>query len=147
MILLRLPNGITGFIEDMEKTVDGQQLKKVCYEVLRVAKGEVLRWEGPLYPHNYFKIHIRLKSELFCILLNEYYPYLAFAKKWEDIVIEFTDLPILTGGFSEYYTVLTKRVLNRPFYEKEHDLEEDELRQAAFWQPCSIGEVIFNCWD
>jgi hypothetical protein len=144
---LRLPNGITGFIEDMEETIDGQQLKKVCYEVLRVAKGEVLRWEGPLYPHNYFKVHIRLKGELFYILVNEYYPYLAFAKNWEDIVIEFTDLPTLTGGFSEYYTVLTKKVLNQSFYEKEHDLEEDELRQAAYWRPCSIGEVIFNCWD
>ena len=28
-----------------------------------------------------------------------------------------------------------------------HDLEEVELRQAAYWRPRSIGEVIFNCWD
>ncbi|QUG41645.1 hypothetical protein KD050_20670 [Psychrobacillus sp. INOP01] len=144
---MRLPKGITGFIDDIEEVIDGQQFKKICYEVLREAKGEILKWEGPLYPHNYFKVQIRINEELFYILLNEYYPYLAFAKKWEDVVIEFTDLPTLTRGFKEYYTVLTKKVLNLPFSKKEHDLDEVELRQAAYWQPRSIGEVIFNCWD
>lgn len=127
--------------------IDGQQFKKICYEVLRDDKGEVLKFEVPLYPLNYFKVHIRLKGELFYILLNEYYPYLAFANKCEHIVIEFTDLPAFTKGFNEYYTVLTKKELNLPFFKKKHDLEEVELRQATYWQPRSIGEVIFNCWD
>lgn len=147
MILLILPKGITGFIDNMEEMIDGQQFKKICYEVLRDDKGEVLKFEVPLYPLNYFKVHIRLKGELFYILLNEYYPYIAFANKCEHIVIEFTNLPAFTKGFNEYYTVLTKKELNLPFFKKEHDLEEVELRQAAYWQPRSIGEVIFNCWD
>ena len=142
-----LPKGITGFIDNMEEMIDGQQFKKICYEVLRDDKGEVLKFEVPLYPLNYFKVHIRLKGELFYILLNEYYPYIAFANKCEHIDIEFTDLPAFTKGFNEYYTVLTKKELNLPFFKKEHDLEEVELRQAAYWQPRSIGEVIFNCWD
>lgn len=144
---MRLPKGITGFINDIEETIDGQQFKKICYEVLREAEGEVLKWECPLYPHNYFKVHILLKGELFYILLNEYYPYLAFVKKWDGNGIDFTDLPTLTRGFNEYYTVLTKKVLNLPFSKNEHDLEEIELRQVAYWQPYSIGDVIFNCWD
>ncbi|SEM78449.1 hypothetical protein SAMN04487786_2599 [Paenisporosarcina quisquiliarum] len=37
-----LPNGITGLIDNMEEMIDGQQFKKICYEVLRLAKGEVL---------------------------------------------------------------------------------------------------------
>ncbi|SFM47840.1 hypothetical protein SAMN05421832_1031, partial [Psychrobacillus psychrodurans] len=37
--------------------------------------------------------------------------------------------------------------LNLPFSKMEHNLEEVELRQAAYWQPRSIGEAIFNCWD
>lgn len=135
MILLILPKGITGFIDNMEEMIDGQQFKKICYEVLRDDKGEVLKFEVPLYPLNYFKVHIRLKGELFYILLNEYYPYIAFANKCEHIVIEFTDLPAFMKGFNEYYTVLTKKELNLPFFKKEHDLEEVELRQAAYWQP------------
>ena len=75
----------------MEEMIDGQQFKKICYEVLRRLKEKYLNLRVLLYPHNYFKVHIRLKGELFYILLNEYYPYLAFANKWEDIVIEFTD--------------------------------------------------------
>lgn len=127
--------------------VDGQQFKKICFEVLRVAKGEVLKWEEPLYPHNYYKVHMRLKGELYYILLNEFYPYLAFASKWEDIVIEYMDLPTLTNGFNEYYTVLSKKQLNLPFCKQEHDLAEEELKQVKYWQPRTIGEVMFNCWD
>lgn len=147
MILLKLPKGITGFVDNMEEKIDGQQFQKICYEVMREAKGDVLKCDGPLYPHNFFIVHIRLKGELFYILLNEYYPYIAFANKWEEIVIEFTDLPALTKGFGEYYTVLTKKELELRFFNKGHDLEKVELKQVAYWQPRSIGEVIFNCWD
>lgn len=127
--------------------VDGQQFKKICFEVLRVAKGEVLKWEEPLYPYNYYKVHMRLKGELYYILLNEFYPYLAFASKWEDIVIEYMDLPTLTNGFNEYYKVLSKKQLNLQFCKQEHDLAEEELKQVKYWQPRTIGEVMFNCWD
>ncbi|GGA24393.1 hypothetical protein [Psychrobacillus lasiicapitis] len=147
MNLLILPKGITGFVDNMEEKIDGQLFKKNCFDVMREVKGEVLKWEGPLYPYNYFKVHIRLKGELFYILLNEYYPYLAFVNKWEENVIEFTDLPALTKGFTEYYSILTKKELDLPFSNKGHDLEKVELKQAAYWQPRSIGEVIFNCWD
>lgn len=144
---MRLPKGITGFSDGIEEKIDGQLFKKICYEVLRESKGEVLTFEDPHYPLNYFKVHVRLKGKLFYILLHEYSPYLAFANKCDHIVLEFTDFPALAESFHDYYTVLSKEELSLPFFNHEHDLEEVERRQAAYWQPRSLGEVIFNCWD
>lgn len=147
MIGLILPKGITGFVDHTEQTVDGQQFKRVCYDVVREAKGKVLTFEEPHYPYQYFNVQIRLHGEVFSILLHESFPYLAFARTWEHSVIEFTDLPALANGFNAYYTVLTEKELQEPFLKNDHPLAETELKEVAYWQPRTIGEVIFNCWD
>ena len=38
-------------------------------------------------------------------------------------------------------------ILNAAFTSSEHNLSEVELKQIKYWNPTSIGNIIFNEWD
>lgn len=96
----------------------------------------------------FFEVIVIIDDKEFIILLHEFYPFLAFADKNVEgkIIFSFIDMPILESEFEAYYQVLSKAYLEKPFIPREHNLTE-ELKDAKYWRPENIGEVIFNVWD
>ncbi|WP_419955223.1 hypothetical protein ACN6MT_06640 [Neobacillus niacini] len=156
---MKLPVGITGFYDSKNKQppkVDGKQFKQVCVTLVNRSGGKVLKFKEPQYPMNFYDIEVKAFHKHFHILLNEHYPYLAFASVVEYGKINFIDVPELKQ-FSSLYKVLSVEELNEPLVlnhdskegilQIENDLNRAELEQVAYWKPNRIGDVIFNYWD
>lgn len=97
---------------------------------------------------NFYFAEVQIKESRFFILLNRYYPYIAFATQIEFGNIQFVDKPYLEEYFAPFYQVLKVKELNTPFDPIENtQLNCAELEKIAHWKPQTIGEVIFNYWD
>lgn len=156
---MKLPNGITGFYNSENNKppkVDGKQFKQVCATIVNRSGGKMLEFKEPQFPMNFFVTEVKVFNKQFHILLNEHFPYLAFASVVEFGRINFIDVPELIQ-FSSLYKVLRVRELNEPLVLKpdskkgilqnDNNLNSAELEQIAYWEPKRIGEVIFNYWD
>lgn len=146
---MRLPMYITGIVENsiIINKMDGSLFKKLGYEIARQLQGRVTEFFPPTYPLNYFRLVISLNDQSISILLHEYFPFIAFANYEDMLKIHFLDNKDLLNKWSPYYTVLQLGFLNQLFIERDHDLSDIELKNANYWGPNTIGEVIFNCWD
>lgn len=66
-------------------------------------------------------------------------------------------MPILTKQFAPYYTILLKAELNERIQLRsgrkkgvllnENELIQEELADLVYWQPETVGHVLFNHWD
>lgn len=92
-------------------------------------------------------VEFLLQEDRVFILLNAHHPFLGFAEAVEQH-LTFHDIPNLAKRFSPYYTVLSKKELNQPIREEYLiNLAKAELEQLSYWNPKTVGEIIFNFWD
>ncbi|WP_260288953.1 hypothetical protein [Peribacillus aracenensis] len=157
---MKLPNGVTGFYNakhNKPPTIDGKQFKQQCFSIIKRNNGKVLEFIEPQFATNFLNVEVKVFNKHLHILLNEHYPFLAFASFVDFENIIFIDEPELSKQFSPFYKVLGMEELNEQLYIKEgtgkiifkndNELNSAELEQIAYWKPKSTGEVIFNFWD
>lgn len=150
---MKLPNGITGFYDSKANTppqVDGKQFKQLCFDIASRNRGKLIDFITPQYPSNFYYAQVDVLGNRFYILLNEHYPYLAFASVVEFGNIKFIDRPVLNEQFPSFYRIIGTVELNVPFNQnliKKTELNSAELEQIAYWKPETVGQVIFNYWD
>lgn len=152
---MRLPNGITGFYSSKANNppqVDGKQFKQLCFHFVSHKGGKVIDFNVPQYPMNFYNVRVEIFNMQFYILLNEHYPYLAFATAVEFGNMKFVDIPVLFERFSPFYQVMDTASLNVPIgrileEKNKHELNSAEWEEIAYWKPNTIGEIIFNYWD
>lgn len=150
---MNLPNGITGFYlgeNTKPPNVDGKRFKQLCFAIVSRNGGKVINVSPPQYPVNFYCAHVEFSRDVFYILVNEHYPYLAFASVVAFGEIKFIDVPALHELFSPFYQVIDAAELNVSVDQKmlmKMELNSAELEQAAYWKPQTIGQVIFNYWD
>lgn len=146
---MKLPNGITGFYEQLNEPpkIDRKQFKQLCFSIIKNNGGTVLEFKTPKEETNFFDVEVNVFNKHFHILLNAHYPLLAFASIVNFGEINFIDEPQLNKEFIPFYSVLGTKELNEPFLQKDNELNNGELKQISYWNPKSIGDVIFNYWD
>lgn len=146
---VKIPPHITGLKAIHLNSHNENETRRIFYDVLRTCKFKIVEWIQPHYPKNFFEVIVIIDDKEFVILLHEFYPFLAFADKNVEgkLIFSFIDMPILESEFEAYYQVLSKAYLEKPFIPREHNLTEEELKDAKYWRPENIGEVIFNVWD
>ncbi len=148
---MNLPNGITGFYDseaNKPPQIDGQLFKQLCFSIASLHSGNIIDFKAPHYPANFYVAQVRILDNLFSIMLNEHYPYLAFASVNEDRSFTFIDAPLLHAHFSPFYHLLDAALLNKPFTPSLNtELNSAEWEQIAYWKPETIGQIIFNKWD
>ncbi|PGK52037.1 hypothetical protein CN918_30060 [Priestia megaterium] len=157
---MRLPSGITGFYNTRETrppSLPAKEIKKQCYAVIQHAGAKVISFSKATYPKNYYTICLQLNNKQLYMLINEHYPFAAFATKLEDGDIVFTDCPPLFEACTPYFTVLSQEVLLSPInfrdgllttrFQLDNELTEVEYEQLMYWNPTILGEIIFNSWD
>lgn len=148
-----LPNGISGFYDaesNKPPSVNGDQFKHLCVEFASFNGGKLIEFSQPHYPRNFYFSKFNISGKQLYVLLNEHYPFVAFASFVDIENIMFIDRPQLDEHFSDYYTVLGKKELNAPFNHRvieKSELNGAELKQFAYWKPKTVGEIIFNYWD
>ncbi|MEI5906647.1 hypothetical protein WAK64_06200 [Bacillus spongiae] len=150
---MKLSNGVTGFYNSEVNTlpqVDGKQFKQLCFDVISRNNGKVVDFITPQYPTNFYYAHVEIEDNQFYILLNEHFPYLAFASIVEFGNIKFINKPVLYEKFSSLYRVIGTGELNAPLTQdllKQTELNSVELEQISYWRPETVGQIIFNYWD
>ncbi|MEH6940370.1 hypothetical protein [Bacillus sp. JJ722] len=155
-----LPNGVTGFFDSVDTPqtkVNGKQFKQICITIAIHNGGKIIAFKEPEYPMNFYSVYVEFFNKQFHILLNEYYPNLAFASIVEFGNIEFIDIPILYKQFNPFYKVLNTSELNNPvtlinsskksIIQNNNELNSTELKEIVFWKLKTVGEIIFNYWD
>ncbi|MBY0097999.1 hypothetical protein [Mesobacillus maritimus] len=148
-----LPNGVTGFYDSESKKppqVNGKLFKQLCFEFASWNGGKVIDFNEPKYPRNFYFAKFEIHNNQFFVLLNEHYPYLAYASVVEFGNITFIDKPVSHENFSDFYKVLGKVDLEAPINQNlvvNSELNRAELEQLAYWKPETVGQIIFNYWD
>lgn len=151
-----LPNGITGFYDketNQPPYVDGKRFKQECYRIVTHHGGKVLDFNEPEYPKNFYDVEVQVVRKHIHLLLNEHYPYLAFALKVNMGDIVFIEIPELFKEINLQYKVMGVKELNERLIfdsqssRRKYDLNRAELEQIFFWKPDRVADVIFNYWD
>lgn len=150
-----LCSGITGF--QPTPSVGEIEFKTICYYLF--GSNELDFVEDGTAAKNFYECVIKMKDKRVHVLLNNHYPFIAFtaARKSDEHSLPFIDDPELSKVFNPYYKVLRLDQLNESvkFYKKgkniivknENTLHEGELEQFVYWQPKTVGDVVFNYWD
>lgn len=152
MLILR--SGITGF--QPAPSVKENKFKQICYSLFG---SKVLDFIGGEPGKSFYECIIKVKDKRINILLNSQYPFIAFTSTRELNMdyFPFIDEPDIAKPFKQYYKILHPNQLNEPLryiqkgdkiiVENENNLHQDELDQLAFWEPKTVGNVVFNYWD
>ncbi|GED15837.1 hypothetical protein [Aneurinibacillus migulanus] len=158
---MNLSCGITGFYDVKHKQppgINGNEFKKICHSVAMITNGKMVHYKEPSETiTSFYEAKLTVIDKEIYVLLNAYYPILAFASSVEYFNIMFIDEPSLVEHFSLYYNVISSDELNEPLLYKEkggnliirnkNNLNNAELEQIRYWQPQTVGKVAFNFWD
>ena len=150
-----LPSGVTGFRQNHDILLplcDIPRFKGHVFVASGAVGGRVLSFREPGADRNYAEAVIETPDGIIAVLLNRHYPIIAFASLAGDgeMVRRFVEAHDLTAAFEDLseYQLLPRSVAEEPINpEVFRSLEPAELAQIAYWQPDTVGEVIFNSWD
>lgn len=148
---MELPYGITGFYKAGDvppPKVNERQFRQLCFEIIKRNHGGDIKFYSPEYPQNFYKVRFEIHDRQFYILLNEHYPYLAFALIVQYGNIQFIDFPDLSREFPPSYMVLKTSELSTPInqFRQNNKFNSAELEQID-WENDTVGQVIFNTMD
>ncbi len=96
---------------------------------------------------------VELSGGPIAVLLNSHFPVVGFAvppRKGDTGPLEFLDCDGIADIFrgSGEYEVLGRTELERTVSPKDlEQLAPGEIKQAGYWRPARVGDVIFNFWD
>jgi len=148
-----LPNGVTGLYDSKANKppqVDGKLFKQLCFDFGSRNRGKVINFYTPQYPSNFYYVQVEIGGNSFYILLNEHYPFLAFASEVEYGNIKFINRLVANEPLSSFYRVISTGELYIPVNQeliKYSELNSAELEQIAYWKPETVGHILFNYWD
>ena len=152
MLILRA--GITGF--QPAPSVNENKFKQICFNSLG---SKVIDFVGKEASQSFYECIVKVRDKRIHILLNCQYPFMAFTstRQLYTDYFPFIDEPEIAQPFKQYYKILHPNQLNEPLsyiqkgekiiVKNENNLHQDELQQLAYWEPKTVGDVVFNCWD
>ena len=142
-----LERGITGFF-DIDVCPLGENnyraFKQACYSFC-MNFGNLKNVCNPDNT-NYFYAHFAFGRQNMYILLNKYYPIVAFTNELTMNEKSFINIEENLYVLANY-NMVGAEILNAAFTYSEHNLSKAELKQVKYWNPTSIGNIIFNEWD
>lgn len=152
--MIILCSGITGF--QPAPTVKENNFKQICYKTLG---SKVIEFVGKEASQSFYECIVKMRDNRVHILLNSQYPFMAFtsARQVYTDSFPFINEPDLANSFKQHYKILHHVQLTEPLIYKQkgkkvivenrNDLHKEELKQIAYWEPKTVGDVVFNYWD
>ena len=145
-----LPRGITGFWSVNAAPLpllDEKAFCQMCYSIALENGGTVTELDTDTYPRNFYSAKLSRHDQSVFVLQNIHYPYAAFARRdtsggfiWISQP-EWLRLPEGSGRF------LSPSELTRDWHDLCGELSPEELEQIHYWNPQTVGEIVFNTWD
>ena len=145
-----LPRGITGFWGTdtaPPSHLDEKAFCQMCYSIVLENGGTVTELDTNTYPRNFYSAKLSRYDQSVFVLQNVHYPYAAFAQRDTSggfIWISQPEWLQLPEGSVRF---LSPSELTRDWHDLCGELSPEELEQIRYWDPQTVGEIIFNTWD
>lgn len=151
---MKLPAGATGFIRPGQAgDYDARYFLAACHDAARRTGGTVTASQKPGGTPNFHAVVIAYEHERVAVLRHALLPLAAFAQVTRDHVTlppAFIDHPRLARivGETTGCLVLSAADLRQPPASADlSQLTAAEHEQIRYWEPATVGELLFNYWD
>ena len=145
-----LPRGVTGFWSVNTAPLpllDEKAFCQMCCSIALENGGTVTELDTDTYPRNFYSAKLSRQDQSGFILQNIHYPYMAFAQRdafGGFILIDQPEWLRLPEGPVRF---LSPSELTRDWHGLCGELSPEELEQIRYWNPQTVGEIIFSTWD
>ena len=145
-----LPRGITGFWgTDTEPPLflDEKAFLQMCHALAWENSGTAAEIDTNTTPSNFYSAQIRRFDDSVFILQNIHYPYAACARRAPSGGFVWTRQPKWLRLSESPVRYLSPDELNQDWRDLCGELSPEEQMQICYWNPQTVGEIIFNTWD
>ena len=145
-----LPRGITGFRSvntEPPPFLDEKAFYRICHALARENGGTVTEVDTDTAIRNFYSAKLSRYDQSVFLLQNIHYPYAAFAQRDTSggfIWISQPEWLQLPEGSVRF---LSPSELTRDWHDLCGELSPEDLEQIRYWDPQTVGEIIFNTWD
>jgi len=150
--VIRLPRGATGFWDaaaGSPKPTDVGVFRTAVHAAARQVGGEVEAYVPAGVTPNFHLMVIRTHDDRVGVICHQLLPWLALVRP-PDGSLTFRSYPVLAGALhlaAPWRLLDTKTLGTRVSRLDLSTLDPGEREQIAFWQPATLGELLFNWWD
>ncbi|MEV0718547.1 hypothetical protein [Asanoa sp. NPDC050611] len=144
-----LPRGATGFWDAAKGPPARTDVRAFRAAVRTAAQGRVESFEPAGVTPNFHLMVIRAAGDRVGVVCHELLPWLAFVRPPDGSVepLTFLSRPALAAALRPF-RVLDPATLATPLRDLDlSTLDRGERHQVEFWQPETLGQLLFNWWD
>ena len=127
--------------------LDEKAFCQMCYSMALENGGTVTELDTNTYPRNFYSAKLSRYDQSVFILQNIHYPYIAFAQRDGFGGFVLISPPDWLQLSDDPVRVLSPNELNQDWHGLCGELSPEELEQIRYWNPQTVGEIIFNTWD
>ena len=145
-----LPRGVTGFWSVNAAPLpllDEKAFCQMCYSIALENGGTVTELDTDTYPRNFYSAKLSRYDQSIFLLQNIHYPYAAFAQQDASGRFVLTQQPEWLQLPESPVQFLSSDKLYQDWHSLRGELSPEELEQIHYWNPQTVGEVVFNTWD
>ena len=145
-----LPGGITGFWRvntAPPPLLDEKAFRRMCHALARENGGAVTEVDTDTAVRNFYSAKLSIYDQSVFLLQNIHYPYTTFAQRDASggfVLIQQPEWLQLPEGSVRF---LSPSELIRDWHDLCGELSPEELEQIHYWNPQTVGEIVFNTWD
>ena len=145
-----LPRGITGFGSintDPPLFLDEKAFCRMCHALAQENGGAVTEVDTDTAIRNFYSAKVSRYDQSVFLLQNIHYPYTAFAQREASGRFVLTQQPEWLQLPEGSVRFLSPSELIRDWHDLCGELSPEELEQIHYWNPQTVGEIVFNTWD
>ena len=145
-----LPRGITGFggVNTVPPPLlDKKAFRQMCYSIAWENGGTVAEMDMDTARKNFYSAKLSRYDQAVFLLQNIHYLWAAFARCDTDGGYAFIDPSEWLQLSEGPVRFLSPDELSQDWHGLCGELNLEELEQIRYWNPQTLGEIIFNTWD
>ena len=145
-----LPRGITGFggiNTNPPLFLDEKAFHRMCHALARENGGAVTEVDTDTAVRNFYSAKLSRYDQSVFLLQNIHYPYAAFAQRDASGRFVLTQQPEWLQLPEGSVRFLSPSELIRDWHDLCGELSPEDLDQIHYWNPQTVGEIVFNTWD
>ena len=145
-----LPRGITGFggiNTNPPLFLDEKAFRRMCHALARENGGAVTEVDTDTAVRNFYSAKLSRYDQSVFLLQNIHYPYAAFAQRDASGRFVLTQQPEWLQLPEGSVRFLSPSELTRDWHDLCGELSPEDLDQIHYWNPQTVGEIVFNTWD
>ena len=127
--------------------LDEKAFLQMCHVLARESGGTVTEADTDTAARNFYLAEVQRYDASIFILQNIHYPYAAFARRDPSSGFIWTCQPEWLRLPEGPVYFLSPDELNQDWRGLCGELSTEEQKQIHYWNPRTVGEIIFNTWD